>query len=100
MTSTTRTRTGGFTAEASGVHDLGRAAEGAEQALDGPQRHQGQGLYHDEGRHLRLALDPVDEADGDLDDRRPGPPGRIGHLDLEPVAFGPDGVEIESSEQG
>src|SRR3974390_1250076 len=83
----TRTRAAPVTARASGTGDLGMMTVDTEEPHDPPPGHQCQRLDDDEGGHLRLALDPVDEADGDLEDASPSASRLVGHFDLEPVAL-------------
>ena len=53
----------------------GRLRAGSDQALEPPPGHQAQRLDHDEHRHLRLALHPVDEPDRAPRRSRPRPAG-------------------------
>src|ERR1035437_2684078 len=75
-------------------------AEDVQEALNPPPGHQAECLHHDERRHLRYAFCPVDEPYGDLHNRGTGPFGLIGHLDLEPVPFGPNVIEGDPVEHG
>src|SRR5689334_12779280 len=59
------------------------AGEGGEPQ----ERHLPDGLDHDRAAHLRMPLEPVDEANRHLDDAEPLAAGPVGHLDLERVAL-------------
>src|SRR5881409_2894343 len=73
-----------------------RVSTSAEDAVaDAPPRDEREGLDHDVARHLRLAPHPLGEGDRDLDDRATGPRYPMGHLDLEAVAVGPHGAQID-----
>src|SRR5579875_3906280 len=72
-----------------------RRGEAPGEALDAPERDEGERLGHGVGRHLRAAEGPVDEADRHLLDLRPRLEGPVGHLDLEAVAVGSDRREVD-----
>src|SRR5438477_2915120 len=69
---------------------------GPAAALEAPPGDEDERLDDDPGRHLRPAQRAVTELDGHLgqDPARPG--DLVGHLDLEAVAVGPYGGEIDA----
>src|SRR3954463_14438396 len=62
------------------------------------QRHLQHRLENDRAAHLRRALRPVDEDDGDLLDAKSFPEDAVCRLDLERIALRLDRVEVERLE--
>lgn len=59
-----------------------------------------EGFVNDFSGHLGAALEAVGEDDGDFGDAKALTPEFVGHFDLEAVAIGPDGIEVEALERG
>src|SRR5207245_1651048 len=69
---------------------------GPETALQTPPGDEHERLDDDPGRHLGPAERTVAKLDGDLGQDSAGPLDLVGHLDLEAVAVGPHGGEVDA----